>query len=254
MTDTLAEIDPAAQLVHRLELLHDRVAALVAQRSVGDPTAVDPLRGLILSAESVDYLLNRRPDAVADDDAYAAALRRPEGRLLQLAERFALSPLDLHILVVALAPDISRRFEPLYGYLNDDVSRRRATVGLALELAGLLPDQAVVRARFHPGAPLVAQALVALDENPEVPLPSRALRVPERVIAHLIGDDTLDGSLLGVVRLLEPVPQPDQDFVRRLASLFPAVVHLRGVARVGLGHRGLGSAHGRIPGALLQFR
>ena len=37
---------------------------------------------------------------------------------------------------VALAPDLDRRFERLYGYLNDDVTRRRATIGLSLELCG----------------------------------------------------------------------------------------------------------------------
>ena len=37
----------------------------------------------------------------------------------------------------AVAPDLDSRFERLYGYLHDDVTRRRASIGLALELAGL---------------------------------------------------------------------------------------------------------------------
>jgi hypothetical protein len=228
--------DLAQDLVHRLELLHDRVATLIAQRSVDDPTAADPLRGLFLPPAAVSHLLNRRPDPVPDDDAYATALRRPEGRLLALATSFALSPLDLHILVVALAPDVSRRFEPLYGYLNDDVSRRRATVSLALELAGLQPDQSVARARFYPGSPLLAHALLTMDDEVHLPLPSRVLQVPERIVGHLLGDDTLDSALLDSVRLIErdePDPLLDADFVKRLAGLFvgpqqtPTVVHLR---------------------------
>ena len=53
------------------------------------------------------------------------------------AQAFALDPLDVDLLLVALAPDLDARFERLYGYLHDDVTRRRASIGLALELVGL---------------------------------------------------------------------------------------------------------------------
>ena len=48
--------------------------------------------------------------------------------------------MDLELLLVALAPDLDPRFERLYGYLHDDVSRRRASVGLALELGAARVD------------------------------------------------------------------------------------------------------------------
>ena len=47
-----------------------------------------------------------------------------------------LTTVDVELLVIALLPDLDVRFERLYGYLNDDVTRRRASVGLALQLAG----------------------------------------------------------------------------------------------------------------------
>ncbi|MEV4196087.1 ATP-binding protein, partial [Streptomyces toxytricini] len=125
-------------------------------------------------------------------------------RLGGLVRAFGLSALDLRILLAAAAPDVDRRFEPLYGYLNDDVGRRRASVALALELAGTGPHAPRARARFHTAAPLLAGGLLLLEDE-ERPLPGRALRVPERVVAHLLGDDGLDAHLCaaGVV-LLEP--------------------------------------------------
>ena len=191
-----------------LALLHDRVAGLVEHRSSGDPTAADPLRGLFLSPEAIDHLLHRPPLEVPAGDGYAAAARTPSGRLRLLMERFGLTGLDLHLLLVALAPDVDRRFEPLYGYLNDDVSRRRATVDLALTLTGLQPQQAAARARLYPDAPLRAGDLLILDDDPGRPLPSRSLRVPERVIGYLLGDDALDESLLDVVQLLSAGSPP----------------------------------------------
>ncbi|GAA0228504.1 ATP-binding protein [Cryptosporangium japonicum] len=116
--------------------------------------------------------------------------------------------------------------EPLYGYLNDDVSRRRATVQLALELLGLGPHLAEARARFHRSAPLRAGGLLTLDDD-DRPLPGRSLRVPDRVVAHLLGDDTLDEELVGVARLV-PVPAvPPVSALVGLPSAGPLLVHVR---------------------------
>ena len=66
----------------------------------------------------------------------ASRLAGASRRLSSLAQRAGLDELDVELLLVALAPDLDSRFERLYGYLNDDVTRRRATIGLGLELCG----------------------------------------------------------------------------------------------------------------------
>ena len=97
---------------------------------------------------------------------------------------------------MALAPDLDPRFERLYGYLHDDVSRRRASAGLALELAGRpgLTVAGAARARLGFHGPLVAGGLL-LVEDPDRPFLTRSLRVPDRVAAHLLGDDAPDASI-----------------------------------------------------------
>ncbi|MBT0772885.1 ATP-binding protein [Kineosporia sp. J2-2] len=224
---------PGQDLLERLDLLYGRVAGLVRHRSSGDPTADDPLRGMVLSAEAVGHLLGRAAEPTGQDDAYGLAVTR--GRLLRLTERFGLLLLDLHILVAALAPDVDPRFGPLYGYLNDNVSQQRATVNLALDLAGLAAHQAVARARLYPDAPLLTGGLVTLDDEPAKPFPAKALRVPERVIGHLLGDDTPDAALLGSVEVLTPGPRPGlHPQAARLGRL------LRDDLRDGAGHDGPG--------------
>ncbi|MEV6793632.1 ATP-binding protein [Streptomyces sp. NPDC051320] len=200
--------DPAAAdpLLVRLGLLRDRVTELVGRRSATDPTAGDPLRGLYLSEEAVRHLLSTGRD---DDRSAPPASDPPSGdeddRPGLLAARLGLGTLDLAILLIALAPDIDRDFEPLYGYLNDDVGRRRATVGLAVELCGLPPHDVSARARFHPSAPLSVLGLMAVEEA-ERPFLSRSLRVPDRVVAHLLGDDTPDVRIAPYTRLLPADP------------------------------------------------
>nr|WP_229889239.1 ATP-binding protein [Streptomyces mirabilis] len=208
--------------------LREHVALLVEHRSATDPTAADPLRGLYLSEDAVRHLL----EPAGPDPASESWDSERGDRLDLLAGRLGLTELDVRILLIALAPDLDRTFEPLYGYLNDDVSRRRATTGLALDLCGLPAHRAEARARFHPSAPLAALGLAVVEE-PERPFLSRSLRVPDRLIAHLLGDDTLDAALTGHVRRLRaPVrgEQYDEVFLRRLAGRLaaaPLTVYLR---------------------------
>jgi len=236
----------AASLLARLAALRERVALLVDHRSASDPTAADPLRGLYLTPEAVRHLLrpaDAPPDAVSGDGlpgrlpaADAADGTPPQDRLAALCARFGLTELDAALLVIALAPDLDRSFEQFYGYLNDDVGRRRATVALALDLCGVPAHAASARARLHPAAPLAALGLLVVEE-PERPLLSRSLRVPDRVVAHLLGDDTPDAALSGHLRRL-PAPGHDGDedgefsrLARRLAGRLadgaPVTVFLR---------------------------
>ncbi|MFE6855838.1 ATP-binding protein, partial [Streptomyces sp. NPDC057674] len=242
----------ASPLLARLAVLRARVAALVDGRSAVDPTAGDPLRGLYVSAEAARRIaaepighgaheaheVNEAHQTHEAHEAHESPFPLPDlgrdDRLGALARTFGLSPLDAHILLVALAPDVDRGFEALYGYLNDDVGRRRATTALALDLAGTGPHDPAARDRFHPGAPLRSAGLLAVEDE-DRPVPGRALRVPERVVAHLLGDDTrLDAQLMGVgVELLPPAPagaEPDAATTplgARIAAAGPVTVHLR---------------------------
>ena len=112
-------------------------------------------------------------------------------RLRRLAAGFALTPLDVDILVVALAPDLDPRFERLYGYLHDDLSRRRPSVGLALELCGHDGMSAAGHGRLHAGAPLVRWGLLEVEDAGRTLL-TRSLRVPDRVVSFLLGRDEPD--------------------------------------------------------------
>jgi hypothetical protein len=196
----------ARHLGARLGLVADRVRLAVDRRRSSDPDPDDRFRGLYVSDAQVDHLLAGGHEPLLGPDAGAAAtngLARVEAdadaaeaaghdlRLRRLAGTFGLEPLDVELLLIALAPDLDPRFERLYGYLHDDVSRRRASIGLALELSGVGEGSGPGRARVGPLAPLVSGGLLVV-EDVERPFLTRGLRVPDRVAAHLLGDDTPD--------------------------------------------------------------
>jgi hypothetical protein len=226
----------AVGLLGRLARLQDEVTAAVQRRRLDDPSPDDPFRGLYLSDDVVDRLLGTVVPSGVDDS-----------RLSALAADFGLSEVDVELLLVALAPEVDARFERFYGYLNDDVSRRRASVGLALELCGASPADFAARARLTPGAPLVERGLVVV-EDPERPFLTRALRVPDRVVAHLLGDDRPDALVRDLLAVGVPGPAGDAS---ALAAALGGGVRLAYVEPAGACGLGLAVAAvvacGRVP-------
>ncbi|MFI0485452.1 ATP-binding protein [Actinomadura sp. 9N215] len=235
--------DSTGYLLARIELLRARVRRLVAERSAADPSAGDEYRGLYVPDGTARRLAAGPGPGPARDPDYERALADLADavgagtRLHRLAGAFGLTDLDLEILLAALAPDLDRSFEPLYGYLNDDVSRRRATVGLALDLWGVPVTSAHGRARFAAGAPLVAGRLV-VTQDADRPFLSRGLFVPDRVAAFLLGDDALDDDLTGIARLDDDrgggVPSGLDGLAGRLREDDSPLVYLH-EARAGVG-------------------
>lgn len=189
-----------AYLYATLSALEARVREAVNQRLAHDTAPDDRFRGLYISDDEVARLFARPapwtvapppPSAPAAGVAGGVAEHGSDIRLRRLAAEFDLDDVDVALLLVAVAPDLDARFERLYGYLNDDVSRRRATIGLALEVCGLPAGAAHARARLAAGAPLVDRAVVAVEET-DRPFLTRSLIVPDRVTSYLLGDDRLD--------------------------------------------------------------
>ncbi|MBO3746857.1 ATP-binding protein [Streptosporangiaceae bacterium NEAU-GS5] len=249
--------DPSlTHLFARLGLVEQRVRQAVAAFRARDPLPDDPFRGLYLSDEAVNAILRTHREPFGQDDAVLAEVEAAadaaeaaghELRLRRLARSAALTPLDVALLVAALVPDVDSRYEQLYGYLNDDVTRRRATVGLALRLCGMPEASAAARARVDA---LVACGLLVVEDL-DRPLLSRTLRVPDRVSAHLLGDDRPDPALAEALE--DGRPSQNLPGADRLATALRngiRLIHVR--ERPGASGRALGVAalHEVLPGAL----
>ncbi|HEV2784630.1 MAG TPA: ATP-binding protein [Actinophytocola sp.] len=222
-------------LFDRLAGLERRIRDAVAMRRSVDPNPDDPFRGLYLSDDAITALFDDRRAPFAP---FAEAV--PEGILARLAATVPLSDLDVELLLIAVAPDVDSRFEQFYGYLNDDVTRRRASVGLALRLCGVPEASAAGRARLDADAPLITSGLLTV-EDPDRPFLSRALRVPDRVVNHLLGDTRPDPALVDVARLeASTVDLPGRDLLARALGGRVRLIYLR--ERPGRGARELAGA------------
>lgn len=177
-----------------------------AEQIYGQQGSADPYRGLYISDEEAAELLKRPPGAPLFATEPQAGV--VGGRLEQLGRDFRLEPFDLDLLIVALAPELDLRYERLYAYLQDDVTRKRPSVDLALNLlCQSVADKIERRAHLAPEAPLRRHGLLHLicDSGQICPsLLSCYLKLDDQVVKFLLGLGGLDARVAAYCRLIEP--------------------------------------------------
>jgi Winged helix domain, variant len=121
-------------------------------------------------------------------------------RLERLKELFHLSPFDVDALLICLAPEIHLKYEKLYAYLQDNLTKKRPSVDLVLGLlCRTFENKLSARQRFAPQAPLMRHLLLALSS--EIPERNSSLlaclvSVDERINQYLLGSDQIDARLM----------------------------------------------------------
>lgn len=169
LVDALARLD---------ELLRDRVATL--------PFPPDPFHGLVLTPEDAVELADRRG---VPPDGRLTGQPPPGDPLAQLRDTFGLDAVDLDVLLVALAPELDRRYERLFGYLQDDLTRIRPTVGFVLELlTESVGTRLALLHRVAQDSALLSSGLVRLTAPaPDATLASHFIVPDPRALRWLLG-------------------------------------------------------------------
>jgi hypothetical protein len=137
-------------------------------------------------------------DSLAEASRQAASLAeaaRRQGqipRLEHLAVTFGLDRFDLDTLLICLAPSLDLRYERLYGFLQDDVTRKRPRVNLVLDLLCEPGSKRLLSlSRFSDDAPLFRYHLLERFPEPGLdrpPLLSQVLGVDGSIVSWLLGD------------------------------------------------------------------
>ncbi len=253
---------PSPDLAHRpsdvaegLRLVERLIRLEIARlRASGVPAGQDEYRGLYISDEEVDQLLGSGPEPPRSPApelagglasarlALEALNRTASGRLGVIIQLARLTPFELGCLLLSLAVEADLRFERLFAYVQDDVTKRRPRVELALRLLAGLGPAAAMRASLSAAGRLQSLHLVALQPEPGQnlsPLPAQSLVISSRIAGFLLGDDTLDESIRPYAALHVPGLEPaavSSELSQRLAQLAalpptalqPPVIHLAG--------------------------
>jgi ATP-dependent 26S proteasome regulatory subunit len=220
----LAELDWLNLLLHR-QVLRLRAASLLRE---------DQFRGLYISDEEVDAILAQRASGygAAPDHSVAAPLLRDLTRqsqdsraeivsrihasiaagkilpLVRLAQLFSLTELDCFALLICAAPELDTRFETLYAYVQNDVTRKRPSADLIFKLYCATQEESLAKRRaFSPDAPLLRVPLLRFSGDPqdrELGLLSRPLRSEPRILDYLLDHPGPDERLRSFIHLHRP--------------------------------------------------
>jgi hypothetical protein len=166
--------------------------------------------GATLSAAETAAFAQAERQAAQQTDALAESARSQGHplRLERLASAFDLTRFEMDTLLICLAPTLDLRYERLYGYLQDDVTRRRPSVNLVLDLL-CEPGRQRLNwlVRFGDRAPLFAHQILERVTEPgsvSPPLLGQSLVPDETVVAWLLGNYRPHTDLGPHARLLRP--------------------------------------------------
>jgi ATP-dependent 26S proteasome regulatory subunit len=190
-----------SDLIPTLEWLDRILADAVgrAREAFTTEGTADRFRGLYISDRDVDGLLAREPAAPLLWSANGNGGSGFSSRLDWLVESFGLPSFDRAVLVLALAPEVDLRYERLYAYLQDDVTRKRPSVDLALNLfCRSAEDRLAGIEHFLSSGALIRNHLVELVPDPvatKPPLLAHYLVIDERIVGFLLGYGAVDRRL-----------------------------------------------------------
>ncbi|MGN6733896.1 MAG: AAA family ATPase [Candidatus Binatia bacterium] len=155
--------------LQRLDLLlHREILRLRAHNQL----SLDEFRGLYISDEQVNQLVNRAVDyqgasSAIDELTGKAELLRAEAKRQSdaspwqtLVAEFSLSPIEEDALLLAVAPELDLKYETLFGYLNNDITRKWPTFDLALRTSAAADRQPEARRSLLPEARLFGSGLL----------------------------------------------------------------------------------------------
>ena len=148
------------------------------------------------------------------------------GTLESLRRRFRLTGRQLRLLVAAAAPSISVDLARLYSFAWADFSQKVPTTGFLAELVADTPEEIpVLLNEFRGSGALVLSRLIVLSDSQAwgvpTPLLHQSVRVPERIVAHLLGQTEPLATQLADTCVLSP---PEEAVPRDLLVVDPSVL------------------------------
>jgi SpoVK/Ycf46/Vps4 family AAA+-type ATPase len=134
--------------------------------------------------------------------------------LPQLANIFGLTPLEIDVVLICMAPELDTKYERLYAYLHNDATKKQPSVGLILSLlCNSKEEKLYARQYFDASAPLVKHLLIPFIEAPEEgkkTLLTRFIKVDDRIVNYLLGFNLIDKKIEHFTELIRAQTDLDE--------------------------------------------
>lgn len=240
--DTKRDIDRKSAYSTSLEYISDELRRLdliiylqfLKQQTQQQAGSMEQFKGLVISEQEIVGMLANVANPLADESLLSSdnlenrkvidALSQLESQIKErratslkegiylslphLSQIFHLSPSEEECLLICLAPELDRKYERLYAYLQDDVTRKKPSVDLVFNLlCHTSYEKLAARLMFDVQAPLLKYRLLhMIDSSQEglMPLLSRLLKLDDRIVNFLLGFEQIDSRLEKIAQLIPP--------------------------------------------------
>lgn len=243
-TDTGIYESPGEYIADELKKIDLILELAVLRQRIKKDVEKDVFAGLYISEKEVDVLLNKAEiikekvkDTVKDPSdimqlvhaierqreiiAHRSDLAREKGVMLpmeHLKRLFGLTPFEVDAVLLCLAPGLDTKYEKLYAYLQDDISKKYSTLNLIfMLLTRTVKECTLARQYFSAHAPLIQwQILKFGDDKRELSVPplSRPICIDERIVDFILGSPFLDPVTAESLEVIEPQGEIDSLYLR----------------------------------------
>ncbi len=175
--------------------------ALLIKKSRPRAASSDEINALLQSTRSSGF----EQPSPGWPAAAAAAPADAAGPLAAIRRTFGLSREEAEMVLVAVGPELDPRLKRVYGFLHDNLTLDRASVGLTLDLLYATPaERTKARALLAADGTLRFFRLVMVGAAPSEPLWGKELIAPERVVRAAAGESGLDDALASSAKMAKP--------------------------------------------------
>lgn len=186
----------------------------------------DHFKGLVISHDEISKLLNNDDVAFSDNSENqelenelidientiiakraAASSNGVFIPLYYLSRVFNLNRFEEKCIMIGLAVELERKYEKIFSYLQDDLTQKKPSVFLMLELlCKSVEEKYSARQYFEISSPLSRYLLVKPHRYPgdDVPLISRTLKLHDRVVNFMLGVNSIDARISNFAQLINP--------------------------------------------------
>lgn len=182
----------------------------------------EQFKGLIISKSEVDsILLGEQPTLYDNKGAEEILIRISQLEqmiatklhysnenniflpLEYLSDLFNLTYIEKQCIIMCLAIELDRKYEKLYGFLQDDIHLKRPTLDLILKFCCSHPHEQTEYRKLFSKSDKLHRYFFTIDSHPHTKTTSLAteLALDERVIQFLLGNDTTDVRLAPIAQL-----------------------------------------------------
>jgi len=246
--------DPTEYISDELKKIDLMLELAVSRQRIKKDVEKNAFAGLYISEKEVDVLLdeeeiekekdkydlNNSSDAIKliqaierqrEIIAHRSELSKKKGIILpidHLKRLFGLTPFEVDSLLLCLAPELDAKYEKIYAYLQDDISKKYPTLNLiSMLLTQTVKERFLIRQYFSAQAPLTRWQILKFGEERHdfpVSLLSRPICLDERIADFLLGSPFLDPVIAESLNVLQPEGDIDslaikEDLKQRLKNL-----------------------------------